>query len=281
MQVVHTPEQMRSAANALVAAGKTIGLVPTMGALHAGHGSLMDQLRPRCDALVVSVYVNPLQFGPTEDLARYPRTLDADVALCAARGVDLVFAPADLYPDGFATSVSVHGLTDGLCGASRPGHFEGVATVCARLFGVTRASVACFGEKDFQQLMVLRRMVEDLAIPVTIVPGTLVRDADGLALSSRNRYLSDGERTRALTLHRALHAVRDAVAAGERDVAALRALGAARIDSDRLDYLEIVDARTLRGLDAVGDAPARALVAAFYGKTRLIDNVAVGAPLSW
>lgn len=281
VQVVHTPEQMRSAADALVAERRSIGLVPTMGALHAGHASLMDQLRSRCDVLVVSVYVNPLQFGPTEDLARYPRTLDADVALCAAHGVDVVFAPADLYPDGFATSVSVHGLTDGLCGASRPGHFEGVATVCARLFGVTRASVACFGEKDFQQLMVLRRMVEDLAIPVTLVPGALVRDPDGLAMSSRNRYLAEAERARALTLHRALHAIRDAVAAGERDVAALRALGAARIDCDRLDYLEVVDARSLRSLDTVGDAPARALVAAFYGKTRLIDNVAVGAPFAW
>lgn len=272
---------MSSAAAAFVADGRRIGLVPTMGALHPGHASLMDQLRPRCDVLVVSIYVNPLQFGPSEDLSRYPRTLDADLALCAARGVDAVFAPADLYPDGFSTAVAVHGLTDGLCGASRPGHFEGVATVCARLFGLTRASVACFGEKDFQQLMVLRRMVEDLAIPVTIVPGALVRDADGLALSSRNRYLTDADRARALTVPRSLFAMRDAAAAGERSVAALRDLGRAQLDCDRLDYLEVVDARTLRPLDHLGDAPARALVAAFLGKTRLIDNVGLGAPLAW
>lgn len=274
---------MRRWADARVAAGQRIGLVPTMGALHHGHATLLDLLRPRCDALVVSIFVNPLQFGPTEDLARYPRTPDADTALCRAHGADAVFLPeaAGFYPDGFSTSVSVHHLTDGLCGASRPGHFEGVATVCARLFGLTRASVATFGEKDFQQLMVLRRMVEDLAIPVSLVPAPLVRDADGLATSSRNRYLSDGERARATSLHRALFALRDAVAAGERDAGALVARARGHLDVDRLDYLELVDARSLRPLEAVGDAPARALVAAFVGRTRLIDNVAVGAPLSW
>ncbi len=281
MDLVRTPQEMARVAAAHVAAGRRIGLVPTMGALHHGHATLLDLLRPRCDVLVVSVYVNPLQFGPTEDLARYPRTPEADAALCERHGADAVFLPVDLYPDGFATSVAVHGLTEGLCGASRPGHFEGVATVVARLFGVTRAAVATFGEKDFQQLMVLRRMVEDLALPVQIVPAPLVRDADGLASSSRNRYLGDAERSRALTLHRALHAVRDAVAAGERRAEVLVALGRGLVDCDRLDYFELVDARTLRPLPEVGDAPARALVAAFYGRTRLIDNVAVGAPLAW
>ena len=171
-----------------------IGLVPTMGFLHDGHASLMRRLRPLCDRLVVSIYVNPLQFGPNEDLDRYPRDPEGDWALCASEGVDAVFQPTDLYPDGFASQVAVHGLTDGLCGAGRPGHFEGVTTVCARLFGLTRCRVTTFGEKDFQQLMVLRRMVEDLALPVQIVPSPLVRDADGVALSSRNKYLSPTER---------------------------------------------------------------------------------------
>jgi pantoate--beta-alanine ligase len=272
---------MIASASDHVARGRRIGLVPTMGALHVGHASLLDLLRPQCDVLVASIYVNPLQFGPSEDLARYPRTPEADAALCAAHGVDLLFAPDDLYPDGFATSVSVHGLTDGLCGASRPGHFEGVATVCARLFGVTRAAVACFGEKDFQQLMVLRRMVEDLALPVRVVPAPLVRDADGVALSSRNRYLSDDERRRAVSLHRALFAVRDAAAAGERGAEALTALGRRHLEVDKLDYFELVDARTLAPLQVVGERPARAVVAAFVGRTRLIDNVGVGEALSW
>lgn len=277
MDIIRTWEEM-----ARWSSGRRgVGLVPTMGFLHAGHASLMALVRPQCEALVVSVYVNPLQFGPNEDLARYPRDPEGDARLCEAEGVDVVFMPADLYPEGFSTSVSVHGLTDTLCGASRPGHFEGVATVCARLFGLTAASVSTFGEKDFQQLMVLRRMVRDLALPVRIVPGPLVRDTDGVALSSRNKYLSPDDRERARSLHRALFAIRDAVTGGERDPARLLALGRERIVTDRLDYLEVMDAETLKPVDQIGDRPARALVAAFYGKTRLIDNVAVGAELVW
>lgn len=281
MEIVRTAEEMAAWAAEERRRGRSVGLVPTMGFLHAGHASLMALLRPRVDRLVTSVYVNPLQFGPNEDLDRYPRDPEGDARLCAAEGVDALFLPADLYPDGFSTSVSVHGLTDGLCGASRPGHFEGVATVCARLFGLTRCTLATFGEKDFQQLMVLRRMVEDLALPLRIVPAPLVRDADGVALSSRNKYLSAGERLRAASLHRALFAIRDAAAAGTTDAAALLDLGRARLDCDRLDYLALVDARTLRPIDRVGDRPARALVAAFVGSTRLIDNVAVGPELGW
>ena len=265
-------------AKAQHAAGHTIGFVPTMGFLHAGHASLMALLRPRVDQLVVSVYVNPLQFGPGEDLDRYPRDPEGDAALCRDQGVDALFMPTDLYPDGFATSVSVHGLTDGLCGAKRPGHFEGVATVCARLFGLTRADLAAFGEKDYQQLAVLRRMVRDLALPVEIVGAPLVRDDDGVALSSRNKYLSEGDRRRARTLHQALFAMQASVVAGTREVAAVRELGQARIDSDGIDYLEVVDAESLEPLSTVAvGRPARALVAAFYGTTRLIDNVHLGA----
>jgi pantoate--beta-alanine ligase len=258
-----------------------IGLVPTMGFLHDGHASLMRRLRPLCDHLVVSVFVNPLQFGPNEDLDRYPRDPEGDLALCERESVDAVFMPTDLYPDGFATQVAVHGLTDGLCGAGRPGHFAGVTTVCARLFGLTRCRIATFGEKDFQQLMVLRRMVEDLALPVRIVPAPLVRDRDGLALSSRNKYLSADERRRGLTLHQALFGIADAVERGQTDVATLVAQARDTIHSDGIEYLEVVDARSLAPLTEVGDAPARALVAARYGSTRLIDNVAVGARLSW
>lgn len=271
MQIVRTWQEMAAWSDGRPG----VGLVPTMGYLHPGHGSLMSLLRPHCDTLVVSVYVNPLQFGPNEDLARYPKDPEGDTRLCEQHGVDVLFMPTDLYPDGFSTSVSVHGLTDTLCGASRPGHFEGVATVCARLFGLTRASVATFGEKDFQQLAVLRRMVRDLALPVRIVPAPLVRDTDGVALSSRNKYLSPEERERAQSLHRALFAMRDAVEAGERDPAALTALGRSLVVCDRLDYLEVMDAETLHPPERLSDRPARALVAAFYGKTRLIDNTAL------
>lgn len=271
MDVVRTPEAMSALAAGWKAEGRAVGFVPTMGFLHRGHVSLIETLRPRCDRLVVSIYVNPLQFGPNEDLDRYPRDPDGDTDTCRRAGADVVFMPTDLYPAGFATSVHVHGLTDGLCGATRPGHFEGVATVCARLFGLVRADVAIFGEKDYQQLQVIRRMVRDLAIPVEIVPGALVRDEDGLALSSRNKYLSPAERERALSLNRALAAVSDAVRAGERDVATLITLGQGRLDADRVDYFSIVDADSLAPLEHV-DRPARVLVAAFVGRTRLIDN---------
>ncbi len=270
-----TPEAMVAWADAARRSGKRIGLVPTMGFLHAGHVALMEQVRPSVDALVVSIYVNPLQFGPGEDLDRYPRDPEGDAAKCAAAGVDAIFSPRTLYPEGFQTSVSVHELSEGLCGATRPGHFDGVCTVVARLFGLTRCDVACFGEKDYQQLAVIRRMVRDLALPVTIVAGALIRDVDGLALSSRNKYLSADERKRALSLHRALFAMADAARAGERHPDALLALGQGRLDVDRLDYLALVDAETLRPVGTL-DRPARALVAAFVGSTRLIDNVAVG-----
>lgn len=252
--------------------GARIGFVPTMGFLHDGHASLMERLRPEVDVLVTSIYVNPLQFGPNEDLDRYPRDPEGDAALCERLGVDALFMPPELYPPGFSTTVSVAGLTTGLCGARRPGHFDGVTTVVARLFGLTRCDVACFGEKDYQQLAVIRRMVRDLALPVEIVGAPLVRDADGLALSSRNKYLSADERSRGLSLHRALFGMQAAVAAGQRDASVLLEQALTTLQADRVDYLELVDAESLEPLSTV-DRPARALVAAFFGSTRLIDNV--------
>jgi pantoate--beta-alanine ligase len=255
---------------------KRIGFVPTMGFLHAGHASLMDRLRPEVDVLLVSSYVNPLQFGPHEDLARYPRDPAGDDALCATHGVDAVFRPESLYPPGFATAVTVHGaLTDRLEGAFRPGHFEGVATVVARLLALAGPAVAAFGEKDWQQLAVVRRMVADLGLPVEILGCPLIRDADGLALSSRNKYLAPADRKRALSLSAALRAVQAAFGAGERDADRLAGIGRAALDVDRLDYLEVAGADDLAALGAV-DRPARALVAAFIGTTRLIDNLPVG-----
>lgn len=280
MITIDSPEAMIAWAEAAHSDGRTIGLVPTMGYLHRGHLSLVERLRPRVDELVVSIYVNPLQFGEGEDLERYPRDPEGDAAKCREAGADCVFSPTHLYPEGFQTSVSVHELTRGLCGASRPGHFDGVATVCTRLFNLTRCDAACFGEKDWQQLMVIRRLVRDLALPVTIVPGPLVRDDDGLALSSRNAYLAPQQRRRALSLHQALLAMAEAHEAGETSVAELLALGRSRIDADRLDYLELVDATSLQPIERV-EGPARALVAAFYGDTRLIDNVAVGGEPAW
>lgn len=281
MRTIASFPEMQAWAAAEHRAGRTIGFVPTMGFLHQGHRSLMAQARPACDRLVVSIYVNPLQFGPTEDLSRYPRDPEGDSAACAAEGVDVLFMPPQLYPPGFATVVAVQGLTDHLCARSRPGHMEGVATVCTRLFNLVRCDLAVFGEKDFQQLMVIRRMVEDLAIPTRIVPGALVRDDDGVALSSRNAYLSPDERARARSLSRALTAMVEAERAGQRDAAALIELGRARIDCDRFDYLEVMDAETLQPIHQVGDRPARALVAAWFGATRLIDNVPLGPVLRW
>ena len=274
MHTITDPDAMVAWAEQRAAQGQTIGFVPTMGFLHDGHASLMSLLRPDCDVLVVSVYVNPLQFGPGEDLDRYPRDPQGDARVCREHGADVLFMPTDLYPDGFSTSVSVHGLTDGLCAASRPGHFEGVATVCARLFGLTRCDLAVFGEKDYQQLAVLRRMVRDLALPVTIVGAPLVRDEDGVALSSRNKYLSAEDRLRARSLHRALYAMREEASAGA-SVAQLRRRGLAQLDVDSLDYLEVVDADSLQPVEVLA-GPARALIAAHVGGTRLIDNVALG-----
>lgn len=253
--------------------GARLAFVPTMGYLHEGHASLIRLARQAADVVVVSIFVNPKQFGPNEDLDRYPRDLERDQALCDREGVDLLFTPTPdvVYPPGFATEVAVSGLTDALCGASRPGHFAGVTTVLARLFGLIRPDRAYFGQKDFQQWRVIARMVEDLAMPVEVVRAPLIREADGLALSSRNTYLSPEDRTRALALSRALAQAMRAYLAGERSAERLLAAARSELAGVDLEYLELRDADTLAPVANL-HAPAVLALAAKVGKTRLIDN---------
>ncbi len=260
--------------------GQTVGFVPTMGALHEGHASLIRRSAAQNDRTVVSIFVNPKQFGPREDFARYPRRLAADIKLCAKAGADVVFAPTPevVYPDGFATYVDVEGLAAGLCGASRPGHFRGVATVCARLFGIVRPDRAYFGEKDYQQLQVIRKMVRDLHMPLAIVPCPTVRLSDGLAMSSRNRYLDRNERKQAPVLFRALSEAKRLaesrrVTSSARLVRAMRRI-VAQAPSARVDYFAVVDPETLAPLRVI-TSRAQIACAVFIGKTRLIDNMRV------
>ena len=264
------------------ARGVRVGLVPTMGALHAGHRSLIERARRDDGVVVVSVFVNPLQFGPGEDFERYPRTLDRDVEACAAAGADVVFAPsaAEMFPAPAATAVSVAGLCEPLEGAARPGHMEGVATVVAKLFGIVGECSAYFGEKDFQQLAVIRRMVADLSIDVRVVGCPTVRDPDGLALSSRNAYLSPAERAQAPALHRALKAGAALVAAGETDPAAVEAAMASVIAAcplAEIDYAAAVDPNTLAA-DGPLSGEVRLVLAARFGRARLIDNIGCRVP---
>jgi pantoate--beta-alanine ligase len=256
---------------------KSVGLVPTMGALHAGHLSLVQAAKAACDAVAVSIFVNPTQFGPAEDFSKYPRTLEQDCALLRGEGVEVVFAPGvgELYPEGASTFVEVEGISDRLDGGSRPGHFRGVATVVAKLFGIVQPERAYFGQKDAAQVAVLRRMVRDLCLGVELVVCPTVREADGLALSSRNRYLSAAERDQALVLSRALKRMGAKFRTGERDAAALRAAGLrvlAREPAVRLDYLAVVDADTLEDRREASSGTLAA-VAAWVGTTRLIDNI--------
>jgi pantoate--beta-alanine ligase len=253
-----------------------------MGALHAGHIALMDEAAKHADRVAVTIFVNPTQFGPNEDLARYPRDLDGDIERCRSRGVSVVFAPApdEMYPPGESTRVRVSGLTDALCGASRPGHFEGVTTIVSKLFGIVGPSVAVFGRKDYQQLKVIERMTRDLMLPVEIVGLRTVREADGLALSSRNAYLSGDERKAALAIPRALAAAVRRFEGGERTAGALRrpvteTLAEAGL---RADYVTLADADTIVPFDDGETTAGRALlaVAASSGATRLIDNVVLG-----
>lgn len=281
MLTISTIPAMRQQVAAWRRAGQTIAFVPTMGALHAGHARLLQEGRRRADRLIASIFVNPTQFGPTEDLAKYPRDLDGDLEQCRSCAVDAVFTPPveAIYPPGDQTVIEVPGLSAPLCGAFRPGHFRGVATVVYKLFATTLPQVACFGEKDYQQLKVIERMVRDLSLPVEIVPVPTVREPDGLALSSRNQYLSPSERSQATAIWRALQQVR-AGAAETRDTAALIAAGRAVLSDARItqiQYFAIVDAETLEPLTTI-DRPARCCVAAYVGTTRLIDNVPICAP---
>ena len=264
----------------------TLGFVPTMGALHEGHASLLRRARASCDAVVASIFVNPLQFGPAEDFSRYPRTFEADLALLAREGVDAVYAPArdDLYPPGFASHVDVAGVTQGYEGAARPGHFRGVATVVTKLLLRVRPDRTWFGQKDAQQVAVVRRMAADLDLPGEILVSPTVREVDGLALSSRNRYLGAADRELALSLSRALAAARDAAARGERKAATLERLartalaGAVGVD---VAYVAVVDPDSFGAIQLLGPSPALLVVAAKVGTTRLIDNewMTLGTPI--
>ena len=277
MQIVTTAADMQQAALALRAQGRRIGFVPTMGNLHEGHLSLVRLAKQHADVVVVSIFVNPAQFGPNEDFAAYPRTFDADRGLCGQAGVDLIFFPsvAEMYPEGASVSLVETALSRTLCGAARPGHFDGVCTVVAKLFNIVLPHVAVFGEKDAQQLRVIRRLVRDLRFPVEIVPGPTSREPDGLARSSRNQYLTPPQRPQAVCLRRALDAAERLFAAGEREprkiIAAMRAL-VAEFPAAKIDYIDIVDDETLQPLAGPIARPALAALAVWVGKPRLIDN---------
>ena len=281
MEILRTVPELRAWSRAQRVAGRSVGLVPTMGALHAGHASLIRAAAAGCDAVAVSIFVNPTQFGPNEDFARYPRTFEADCALAGESGADVVFAPSveDLYPDGAATFVEVEGLSSRLDGASRPGHFRGVATVVAKLLIAAEPDRAYFGQKDAAQVAVLRRMAADLLLPVEIVVCPIVREGEGLALSSRNIYLSADERALALLLSRAVRVVESLVGSGERRAGAL--VDAARgvlagVPEVRVDYIELVDWGTLLPVEVAAPGTLFAL-AAWVGVTRLIDNAIIGS----
>ncbi len=280
MQIIESPAELQLAALALRSAGETIALVPTMGNLHEGHLSLVREARARASRVIVSDFVNPTQFGPNEDYASYPRTFEADCALLEREGADIVFHPAPeaMYPEGTSVSLVETSLSRNLCGAQRPGHFNGVCTVVAKLFLLAQPHIAVFGRKDAQQLRVIRRMVRDLNFPIEIVGAPIVREADGLAMSSRNQYLRPEERRQAPALHHALEACEKAFAAGERSVAALRGtiLGvlAAEAPGGTPDYVELADDETLELLadGATVVRPVLAALAVRFGSTRLIDN---------
>jgi pantoate--beta-alanine ligase len=276
MRIVETVAALRKARRQLGAEGRTLGLVPTMGALHEGHLSLVRAARAACDAVAVSIFVNPTQFGPHEDFDRYPRTFAADCSLVAAEGVQLVFAPAveEMYPPGVTTRVHVAGVSERLDGASRPGHFDGVATIVSKLFHIVQPEIAFFGQKDAAQVAVLRAMVRDLDFDLQLVACPTVREADGMALSSRNRYLSPAERQQALVLSRALQRVEKLASAGETQTATLVEAARTVFKSEpavRIDYLAAVDPLTLVPVETLG-AETLFAIAAYVGATRLIDN---------
>lgn len=282
MKVCSTVQDFRAACDDVRRAGETLGLVPTMGALHRGHLALAAEARRHASRVAVTIFVNPTQFGPNEDFSKYPRPIERDLRCCEEAGVDLVFTPdrSEMYAPDDATRVVVSGLTRSLCGASRPGHFEGVATVVTKLFAVTGPCTAVFGRKDYQQLKVVERFVRDLLLPVTIVGHPIVRESDGLALSSRNMYLSADERTRALAIPRALAAAVEMFARGERRAGRFVELVSQALEASglRRDYAIVADSEQLLPYEPELLLPARALlaVAAFAGSTRLIDNVVLG-----
>lgn len=283
MKIIATIEEMQQTSLSLKRVGKSIAFVPTMGYLHEGHASLLREGRTRGDILVLSIFVNPIQFGQNEDLGRYPCDMERDCRLAVECGVDIVFTPdaAGMYPAGFQTSITVRELSQSLCGASRPGHFDGVATVVTKLFNIVMPDVALFGCKDYQQLAVIRRMTADLSMPVRVVGMPIVREADGLAMSSRNAYLSPAERQSAMCLSLAIRTVREMYAAGKREVSALRNAALDLIRSEpaaAIDYLDFRDGTTLEEVTTADDDTLLA-VAVKIGTTRLIDNTLLGEEL--
>jgi len=276
MKIIHSPREMTAWANRTRTAGEKIALVPTMGAFHEGHLRLMRMAAKQAGRVVVSLFVNPIQFGPGEDLDRYPRNLEQDAAMAEGEAVDILFAPSprEMYPQGFQTTVTVAGLTDTLCGASRPGHFDGVTTVVAKLFHIAKPDVTIFGQKDFQQLAVIRKMAADLNWDLDIIGHPIVREADGLAMSSRNAYLAPAERQSALSLNKGLTLARQRVTAGETD--ATRLIGEIKKlllaqPGIAIDYISVVHRHTLVAQKRI-DTDSVLLIAALVGKTRLIDN---------
>lgn len=281
MKIFETILQMRGACRAVKLAGKRIGLVPTMGALHEGHLSLVRTAKAQSDVVAVSIFVNPTQFGPNEDFSKYPRTFERDRELLESEGVDLLFAPSvdEMYPAGTVTYVTVEGLSEKLCGRTRPGHFRGVTTVVAKLFHATEPDIAYFGQKDAAQVAVIRRMVRDLLFPIEIAVCPIVRELDGLAMSSRNAYLDPQQHKAALVLSRSLAEVQNRFARGERDPQKLIEAGKrimATETSARLDYFEMVDPETLETCQPRWKT-ALVAVAAFVGTTRLIDNIVLNS----
>lgn len=280
MNTVHTVSDLRAQLNEHRRKGRSIALVPTMGHLHAGHLALVEEARRRADVVVTSIFVNPMQFGPSEDLDSYPRTLEEDQGKLEGAGNDLVFAPSarEIYPEGmdYHTHVTVPYITELHCGASRPGHFTGVATVVTLLFNMTRPDLAVFGEKDFQQLAVIRKLTRDLHLPIEIVGVPTYRESDGLAMSSRNKYLSEEERARAVRLYEMLHETAERIRAGRRDYATLadEAVRTLHGEGFHPDYFNIVSSHTLQPADT-RDSEVTILGAAWLGRTRLIDNISL------
>lgn len=277
MNTIIAPERMQTTALALRGDGKRIGLVPTMGYLHEGHLSLVKLARQHTDVVVVSIFVNPTQFGPNEDFSRYPRDFERDRAMCETAGVDLIFNPAPeaMYPAGYSVYMEENALSKVLCGASRPGHFRGVLTVVAKLFNLILPDVAVFGQKDAQQVRLIEQMTRDLNFPIRLIRAPIIRESDGLAMSSRNKYLSPTERREALCLQQALKTARQLYREGERDthriVTAIKA-GIEPVPSARVDYVEIVDANTLQPVQRIA-TPVLVALAVHIGMTRLIDNL--------
>ena len=280
MQLIGKIPEMRNFSRAERAAGGKVAFVPTMGFLHEGHGALLSEGKRRAQKLVLSIFVNPTQFDRKDDFDKYPRDTERDLSLARGHGVDAVFLPeaSEMYPEGYDTYVSVGRLAEPLCGGSRPGHFRGVATVVAKLFAAVEPDVALFGEKDYQQLAVIRRMTRDLNLPVEIVGMPTIREKDGLALSSRNARLSKEARAKALVLYRSIQALREAYRKGERGAGKLESLARKTLESEggvRVDYAQVRDAESLEELGTI-ERPAVYAVAAFVGDVRLIDNTVLG-----